>query len=60
MLWARISLDLSPDVRAKVTVIPKGYAAIRVPNMHQHTIFGIPTSNNIGDMLWTRCEQFNI
>ena len=34
----------------KVTVTPKWYATHPHPNMHPHTKFGIPTSNNVGDM----------
>ena len=30
------------------------YAPLRHPKRNQHTKFGIPTSNNIGDMLHTR------
>ena len=36
------------DLRAKVKV---GNATLRDPKMHDYTDFGIPTSNNIGDML---------
>ena len=32
---------------------PKWYAPLRHPKRNQHTIFGIPTSNNTGDMLQT-------
>ena len=33
---------------------PKWYALLGHPKRSQHTKFGIPTSNNIGDMLQTR------
>ena len=33
---------------------PKWYAAFRHPKRNQHTKFGIPTSNDIGEMLDTR------
>ena len=33
---------------------PKWYAPLRHPKRNQHTKFGIPTSNNIEDMLQTR------
>ena len=36
---------------------PKWYAPLRHPKRNQHTKFGIPTSNNIGDMLQTRLSQ---
>ena len=33
---------------------PKWYAPLRHPKRNQHPEFGIPTSNNIGDMLQTQ------
>ena len=33
---------------------PKWYAPLRHLKRNQHTKFGIPTSNNIGDMLQTQ------
>ena len=44
-------LELRSEV--KVTVTPRQYASLRDPKAQTHTKFGIPTSNNIGDMLWT-------
>ena len=38
----------------KVTVTRKWYMTLRYPKMYPHTKFGIPTSNNIGDMDQTR------
>ena len=38
----------------KVTVTRKRYATLRNPKMHPHIKFGIPTSNDIGDMHRTR------
>ena len=38
----------------KVTVTRKWYMTLRYPKMHPHTKIGIPTSNNIRDMLRTR------
>ena len=46
-----IFLELRPGV--KVTVTQKQYATLCNPKTCQHTKFGIPTSNNIRDMLWT-------
>ena len=37
--------------QAKVTVTQKWYTTLGHLKMHRHTKFGIPTSNNIGDML---------
>ena len=42
------------EVKAKVTVIKKWYAKLQHPQLHQHTTFGIPTLNGIGDMLQTQ------
>ena len=47
-----IILKMSPDV--KVTVNQNEYETLVDHKMHPHTKFGIYTSNNIGDMLWTR------
>ena len=41
-----------PEV--KVTMTPKQYATLRDPKVFLHTEFGIPTSNNIEETLWTR------
>ena len=48
MLRETIFLYLSPNVRLKVTVTPKGYATLHDPKLHLHTNFVTPTSNNIG------------
>ena len=45
-----IFLELGPEV----TVTRKQYVTLRDPKVYPHTEFGIPTSNNIGDMLQTR------
>ena len=45
-----IILKTRSEVKVKVTVTRKWYATLRHPKMHPHTKFGIPTSNNIGDM----------
>ena len=37
-----------------VTVTPKLYATHCNPKMHPQTKFGIPTSNNVRDMLQTQ------
>ena len=39
---------------AKVIVTQKWYATLRHPKMHPHTQFGIPTFNNVGDIIWTQ------
>ena len=38
----------------KVTVTQGWYATLSHPKMHPQTKFGIPTSNNIRDILWTQ------
>ena len=38
----------------KIIVTKKWYATPCHPKMHPQTEFGIPTSNNIGDMAWIR------
>ena len=38
----------------KVAVTQRRYATLIHPKMRAHTKFGIPTSNNIRDMLQTR------
>ena len=49
----RIFLELRPEV--KVIVIRKQCVTLgRDPKVYPHTKFGIPTSNNIGDMLQTQ------
>ena len=50
-------LELRPVI--KVTVIPKRDTTLHNPKMHPNSEFLIPTSNNIGDMLLTRCEHSN-
>ena len=47
-------LETRPEVKLKVTVTQLWYAAFPHLKMHLHTKFGIPTSNNIRDMLRTR------
>ena len=49
-----IILKTRSEVKVKVTVTRKWYATLRHPKMYPHTKFGIPTSNNIGDMERTR------
>ena len=38
----------------KVTVTQGWYATLCHPKTHAHTKCGIPTANNMRDMLWTR------
>ena len=38
----------------KVTVTQKWYVTLCHPKTHPHNKFGIPTSNEVVDMLWTR------
>ena len=47
-------LILETRSEVKVTVTQGWYTALCQPKMHAHSIFGIPTSNNTGDMLRTR------
>ena len=47
-----IFLELRSEV--KVTVTLKQYVTLRDRKVYQHIEFGIPTSNNIGDMLPTQ------
>ena len=47
-------LEIWSEVKFKVTVTQLWYATLSHPKMHSHTKFGIPTSNNIRDMLRTR------
>ena len=46
-------LETRSAIKFKVTVIKLWYATLCHPEMHQHTNFEIPTSNNIRDMLRT-------
>ena len=46
-------LDTRSEIKFKITVTQLWYATLRQSKMHPHTIFEIPTSNNIRDMLWT-------
>ena len=48
----KIILEMRSEV--KVTVTPKWNVTLCHLMMHQHNTFGIPTSNNTGDMLWTQ------
>ena len=41
------------EVKVIVTVTQNWYKALHQPKIHPHTKFGIPTSNNAGDMLQT-------
>ena len=46
-------LEIRSEVKFKVTVTQLWYATLPNPEMHSHTKFEIPTSNNIRDMLRT-------
>ena len=46
-----IILEMRPEI--KVAKIQKWYATLDNPKMYRHTKYGIPTSNNIEDMLQT-------
>ena len=46
-------LKTRSEVKVKVEVTRKWYATLYHSKMHPHTEFGIPISNNIGDMLRT-------
>ena len=46
-------LETRSEVLDNVTGTQGWCATLCHPKMHQHTKFGIPTSNNIGDMLRT-------
>ena len=48
--WHFTTIKTNSEVKVKVTETRKWYATLRHPKMHPHTKFGIPTSNNIGDM----------
>ena len=50
-------LEIRSEVKFKVTVTQLWYATLCHPKMHHHTIFEIPTSNNIRDILRTRLFQ---
>ena len=52
MIYPRDTIFL--DLRAYVKV---GYAAVRDSKMHEFTNFGIPTSNNTGDMIPALCQH---
>ena len=47
-------LETRSEVKVNVTGTQGWCATLCQPKMHQRTKFGIPTSNNIGDMLRTR------
>ena len=49
-----IILKTRSEVKIKFTATRKWYATLCNPKMHPHTKFGIPTSENIGDMNRTR------
>ena len=38
----------------KVTVSKKWFVTLHHPKMHPNTKFGIPTSKNVRDRLWTQ------
>ena len=48
------NLETRSEVKVKVTGIQRWYITLCHPKMHAHTKFGIPTANNIRDMLLTR------
>ena len=50
-----IFLDLRLEV--KVAVAWKQKVTLYNPNVYPHTKFGVPTSNNIGDILPTRFSR---
>ena len=52
--YAPGALILEIRSKVKATVTQKWYLTLFHPKMHPHTKFGMPTSNNIGDMAWTR------
>ena len=45
------NLDMRPEVNVKVKVTQNGMHHSAIPRGNKHTKFGIPTSNNIGDMI---------
>ena len=47
-----IILEMRPGV--KVTMTRKKYATFQDPKLYPHSVFGIPTSNNIGNILVTQ------
>ena len=51
------TIFLEPRPGVKVTVTPKQYVTLRDPKVYQHIKYGIPTSNNIRDILRTRFGQ---
>ena len=54
--YRRYAPDSTLETRSevKVTVTQGWYATLCHPKMHAHTKFGIPTSNNIRDMVRAR------
>ena len=57
--YAPNNIILKSRSKVKVTVTQKWFVTLRHPKMHLHTKFGIPISNNVGDMhkfLETRSE----
>ena len=55
-LYRRYALDtifLELRLGVKVAVTRKHYTTLRDPKVYQHTKYGIPTSNYLGNMLWT-------
>ena len=60
LVYSYISNDtIFPDLRleVKVTGTQKQYVTLHDPKMYPHTKFGIPTSNNIRDMLQLQCPR---
>ena len=51
---------LDSEVKVMITMTLTWYAALHHPMMHPHTKFGIPTSSNIGDVLWTRYSRNDV
>ena len=52
----RENLEMRPEVNVKVKVTQNGMHNSCHPKRNQHPKFGIPTSNNIGDMHQTQCS----
>ena len=48
------TIILKTRSEVKVIVTRKWYMTLHHPKMHPHTKVGIPISNNIRDMLWTK------
>ena len=48
---------LESKTNVKVTVTQRQHVTLPDPKMYPYTKFGIPISNNIGVMLWSRIRQ---